>query len=117
MVDQLRECEAHGTPTRLSCADCGRAICPKCLVKTSVGLKCEEHAQSVPAKIDRRAAPFAIVALFFVAVAVVILAVAVLLQSSGTTTSTATTPPPAPDGGGTTPGTSPARIVPAQVFV
>src|SRR3954452_7734468 len=113
MVDQLRECAAHGTPTRLSCADCGKAICPKCLVKTSVGLKCEEHAQSVPAKIDRRATPIALVALFFVAVAVVILAVAVLHQSSGTTTTTA---PPVADGGPTV-SLTPPKIVPASVFV
>ncbi|HTJ74739.1 MAG TPA: LpqB family beta-propeller domain-containing protein [Acidimicrobiales bacterium] len=114
MVDQLRECEAHGTPTRLSCADCGKAICPKCLVKTSVGLKCEEHAQAVPPKIDRRATPIALVALFFVAVAVVILAVAVLHQSSGTTT---TTTPPVADGGPTVSLTPPPKIVPASVFV
>src|SRR5947209_664179 len=114
MVDELRECEKHGTPTRLSCADCGKPICPRCLVKTAVGLKCEEHAQGVPARIDRRTVPFAIGALVFVAAAVVILALAVFNQSSKSTKTTAD-PTPAP---GPTPGaTTPAKIVPAQVFV
>jgi Tol biopolymer transport system component len=118
MVDQLRECEAHGTPTRLSCADCGKAICPRCLVKTAVGLKCEEHAQGVPARIDRRVAPIALGALVFVALAVVILAVAVIHQGSKPTATAVVPPPPA---GGTTAstqaGASAGRIQPAQVFV
>lgn len=117
MVDQLRECEAHGTPTRLSCADCGKPICPKCLVKTSVGLKCEEHAQAPPTRLDRRAAPFALVALFFVAVAVVILAVAVLHQSKNTTTTTSPGLPEPGTGGSVALNSIPPKIDPAAVFV
>ena len=116
MVDQLRKCEAHATPTRLSCADCGRPICPKCLVKTPVGLKCEEHAQGVAPRFDRRVAPFALGALVLVAVAVMILAVAVLHQGDKTTASQVPVPGPgpgAPDSGTAGGG----RIVPAQVFV
>ncbi len=117
MVDQLRECEAHGTPTRLSCADCGKPICPKCLVKTSVGLKCEEHAQGIPARIDRRVAPFALGALVLVAAAVVLLAVAVLHQGSKTPAASVLPPGSAGTTPGTTPGTATGRIDPAQVFV
>ena len=49
MAPELLECEAHGTPTRLRCAEagCDQPICPQCLVKTSVGLKCQEHAQAI----------------------------------------------------------------------
>ena len=115
MVDQLRECEAHGTPTRLSCADCGKPICPKCLVKTSVGLKCQEHAQAVAPRFDRRVAPFALGALVLVAVAVMILALAVIHQ--GSKSSATNVPPSSTPGAGATPSTVPGRIVPAQVFV
>ena len=115
MAQELRECEAHGTPTRLRCAeaDCGKPICPRCLVKTSVGLKCEEHAQSVAPRFDRRVTRFSLGALVFVAAAVVILAFAVFNQSLGTSPAPDDTPAPAASGetGGT------GRIVPASVHV
>jgi dipeptidyl aminopeptidase/acylaminoacyl peptidase len=113
MGEELLECEAHGTPTRLRCAEagCGRPICPRCLVKTAVGLKCEEHAQAIAPKLDRRAAPLALGALVLVALAVVVLAVAVLNQDRETLAPD-TTPAPAADG---TAGSS--RIVPASVHV
>ena len=41
-------CTRHGTPTRLTCAECNTPICPQCLVKTPVGLKCPEHAEATP---------------------------------------------------------------------
>lgn len=44
---QTPVCEAHGEPTRLSCVDCGKPICPKCFVRTEVGLKCEVDAKPV----------------------------------------------------------------------
>lgn len=37
---QTRSCEMHGEGTRLSCVDCGAPICPKCMNRTEVGLKC-----------------------------------------------------------------------------
>ncbi len=47
MVTQTLKCERHGETTRLTCVDCGRAICPKCMTRTEVGLKCEECARPV----------------------------------------------------------------------
>ncbi len=47
MVTQTLRCERHGEATRLTCVDCDRPICPKCMVRTEVGLKCEQCAQPV----------------------------------------------------------------------
>jgi hypothetical protein len=97
MAPELLECEAHGTPTRLRCAEegCGKPICPQCLVKTAVGLKCEEHAQAVAPRFDRRAQRSIIGAVAFVAAAVVILSVAVFNQSSRPAPPPDNTPAPA----------------------
>jgi Tol biopolymer transport system component len=115
MAPELLECEAHGTPTRLRCAEagCDKPICPQCLVKTSVGLKCEEHAQSIAPRFDRRAQRSIIGAVVFVAAAVVILAVAVFNQSSEPNLPPDNTPAPAGSG---EPGAN-SRIVPASVYV
>lgn len=48
MTSQGRRCEAHQVETRLACAKCGAAICPQCLVRIEVGLRCGECA--VPAR-------------------------------------------------------------------
>ena len=115
MADELRECEAHGTPTRLRCAEpeCGRPICPRCLVKTAVGLKCEEHAAAIAPRFDRRVAPFALAALVMVAAAVGLLALAVVDRDRAGDRRVDTVAEPAV-GGGAPGGT---RIVPAQVHV
>ena len=71
------ECEAHGTTTKLTCAECGTPICTRCLVKTDVGLKCAEHAQAnVAPAVSRRVAPLVISALVLVAMGGVILVAA-----------------------------------------
>ncbi len=112
MAGPLLQCEAHGTPTRLTCAECATPICPKCLVKTPVGLKCEDHAQAVAPRLDRRATPLAVGALVLVLAAAVIMAVAVLRRGSGNSTATpATVPEPGGDAG------TGGRVEPAQVFV
>ena len=110
--DRLVRCAAHGTPTRLTCAECAKPICPQCLVKTSVGLKCEEHAQAVVPRFDRRVAPFALGGLLLVAAALGILAFALFRPESSTTTATSA---PVPEPGGEV-GTG-GRVEPAQVFV
>ncbi|MFN2608029.1 MAG: kelch repeat-containing protein [Acidimicrobiales bacterium] len=45
MATQTLKCERHGELTRLTCVECGTPICPKCAVRTEVGLKCENDAQ------------------------------------------------------------------------
>src|SRR6266496_1649540 len=41
-----RTCRAHpSVETRLSCSNCGAAICPRCMVSTPVGQKCPECAR------------------------------------------------------------------------
>ena len=47
MATQALKCERHGEATRLTCVDCGKPICPKCAVRTEVGLKCEADARTV----------------------------------------------------------------------
>ena len=47
MATQALKCERHGEATRLTCVECGTPICPKCAVRTDVGLKCEADAKSV----------------------------------------------------------------------
>ncbi len=48
MATQTRSCEAHGEATRLTCVDCGQPLCPKCMNRTEVGLKCATCAAPVP---------------------------------------------------------------------
>ena len=53
MATQALKCERHGEFTRLTCVECGKPICPKCGVRTEVGLKCEDDA--TPAAIPEKA--------------------------------------------------------------
>jgi len=45
VATQALKCERHGEATRLTCVECGKPICPKCAVRTDVGLKCEADAK------------------------------------------------------------------------
>jgi N-acetylneuraminic acid mutarotase len=45
VATQALKCERHGEATRLTCVQCGKPICPKCAVRTDVGLKCEADAK------------------------------------------------------------------------
>jgi N-acetylneuraminic acid mutarotase len=45
VATQALKCERHGEATRLTCVECGTPICPKCAVRTDVGLKCENDAR------------------------------------------------------------------------
>jgi len=47
LATQALKCERHGEATRLTCVECGQPICPKCAVRTDVGLKCEADAKGV----------------------------------------------------------------------
>jgi hypothetical protein len=39
-VTSASTCQRHGTATQLACATCQAPICPRCVVRTEVGLKC-----------------------------------------------------------------------------
>lgn len=91
-------CEAHGEPTRLSCVDCGKPICPKCAVRTEVGLKCEADAR--PADLPKAALDLMkpsrsrlVVGLAGLAVVVVAIVVLVMASGSDEPTPTAEQPP------------------------
>src|SRR6266550_5624370 len=51
MAVPVLKCETHGEPTRISCVECGRPVCPKCMVRTEVGTKCETCAAPVAPRI------------------------------------------------------------------
>ncbi len=83
--DVLR-CERHGAGTRLTCAECGVPICPRCMVRTDVGLRCENcaapsrPAEEAAAGIARRLAIAIVAALAGI---VVVLGAIVLIARSG----------------------------------
>ena len=94
MVSQALRCERHGESTRLTCVDCGHPICPKCLVRTEVGLKCEPCAQPAAptpslAPRSRRPAALAVAG----AAALAALAAVLLLRPSGQEPAPAPLPP------------------------
>ena len=96
MVTEALRCERHGEPTRLTCVQCEKPICPKCLVRTEVGLKCEDCAQPVaapaPGALRRSRAPLVLVAAGL-AVLAVLAAVLVLRPSDSGTTARPAGPP------------------------
>jgi membrane associated rhomboid family serine protease len=49
MTDDAMRCYRHpDRETRVSCSECGRGICPDCMVFAPVGIRCPEHAGSAP---------------------------------------------------------------------
>jgi hypothetical protein len=38
-------CTHEGSTARLSCVTCEEPICPRCLVETRVGFKCQQHGR------------------------------------------------------------------------
>lgn len=53
----LPVCSRDGTPTRLTCGRCGAPICPACLVRTAVGMRCAGCAGGPAAPQRRRRVP------------------------------------------------------------
>ena len=45
MATATPTCEAHGERTQIRCAKCQRPICPRCSVRTELGLRCSDCAQ------------------------------------------------------------------------
>jgi len=47
-------CANHpGTETKVSCSNCGKPICPRCMVFMPVGVKCAECARPAPGALAR----------------------------------------------------------------
>lgn len=71
-------CAKDGTPTQLTCTKCDAPICPQCLVRTDVGLRCETCAEAAPPMpTARRSLPPAVIG--------AVLAVVVLVVAGGLT--------------------------------
>lgn len=79
MATQTLKCDRHGEATRLTCVDCAKPICPKCFVRTAVGLKCDPCSQpaapapAITARPSRRPMLFVLAGLAVIIVAVVLL--------------------------------------------
>lgn len=65
------KCEKHNTPTQLTCAQCGKPSCTKCLVWTEVGQKCRT---CVPNKGGSERSPIVVPALIVLVLLIVLLA-------------------------------------------
>ena len=76
------KCEKHNTPTQLTCAQCGKPSCTKCLVWTEVGQKCRT---CVPNKGGGERSSIVIPALIVVVLLVVLLAALGVFSGSDTT--------------------------------
>lgn len=77
-------CERHGSETRLTCVECGTPICPECLVRTEVGLRCERCAAPTGGEAVRPWSPRRMLALgALLAGAALITLVLVLVANGG----------------------------------
>jgi hypothetical protein len=107
LATQTLKCERHGEATRLTCVECGKPICPKCAVRTDVGLKCETDAKGAALSKETLALlrPSRTPLYLGVAGAVALLAIVLIVVLRGGGGSTASTAPlpavgtwsPAPD--------------------
>lgn len=77
----VKHCERHGEATRLTCVDCDTPVCPRCMVRTDVGLKCESCAE--PAAAPARPARSRNRALLIMLAGLVVVAVPLWLVLSG----------------------------------
>lgn len=98
METQRLTCEAHGEATRLTCVDCSQPLCPKCMHRTEVGLKCASCAApaAVPAGVQQ--GPKRSLLLIGGALAVTALLVGVLVINQTSSPDQVDTPAAAPVG-------------------
>jgi N-acetylneuraminic acid mutarotase len=54
MTDPPLRCAVHDAETRLTCAQCDTPICPQCMVRTDVGLRCRACAAPAAPTTGRR---------------------------------------------------------------
>lgn len=53
-MSEKKYCYTHkNTETRLSCNNCGKLICPKCMINSAVGYKCKECADKSTSHIEK----------------------------------------------------------------
>ena len=75
MASEALVCERDGERTRLLCAECASPICPRCLVRTPVGMKCDQcgNAGRRPAPKRRRLSGLAPLGVVLLAVSILVL--------------------------------------------
>ena len=73
-ADTLLKCARDGVATRLQCRECQTPICPKCYVRTAVGLRCQTcAADAVPTVAASERSPrWPVMAVIAVVVALVV---------------------------------------------
>ena len=87
MATATPTCEEHGELTQIRCGKCQRPICPRCAVRTELGLRCAECAEpdittEVAGMVGARRRPATAVAGAVALVAALVIA-AVLIATSG----------------------------------
>lgn len=98
-------CPRHKVETPLTCSNCGDPICPKCYVRTAVGLRCPKCAEGVTVKLKRQGPNWLVIGLASGAVVVALIVVALVAggggksgSAAGPNGSTVTTAPNAASG-------------------
>lgn len=92
---KVLRCQSHGEATRLTCVECGQPICPKCMVRTDVGLKCHQCAAPAPVPVSARLRASRLpLSLAVGGVVLVIAALVLVLRPSGSSQRTAPPLPP-----------------------
>jgi hypothetical protein len=95
---EVLSCNQDGAATRLTCIGCGGGICPRCLVRTPVGLKCPACTGAGEAGSRRRVAPVAAALLVGAAALFGLLAAALVSRGGGGQPRVATASPTADPG-------------------
>lgn len=98
METQRLTCEAHGEATRLTCVDCSQPLCPKCMHRTEVGLKCGSCAAPAPLPPGAQQSSRRPLLLVGAGLAVAALVVAVLVAGQSSPQEPTAGPPAAPVG-------------------
>lgn len=75
-------CQRDGVATQLTCAGCAAPICPSCLVRTPVGLKCRD-CTGAATRASRRSVPVLLLAVVALVVLPVLVWLALGVKGSG----------------------------------
>jgi hypothetical protein len=80
---EMLTCSQDGEATRLTCAGCGDGICPRCMVRTPVGLKCQACTGVATGTGGRRLPTVAVVLLVAAASMLGVLAAGLVRRGDG----------------------------------